>query len=84
MCYICSNGGVVEYAFEHFKTVGFVTGGDYASRKGCKAYQFSPDTWNETIRVVPKCKRSCYPDTERPMPATYTKVTVADLDHSAV
>ncbi|GAU96247.1 hypothetical protein RvY_07718 [Ramazzottius varieornatus] len=65
------NGGVVEYAFEHFKTFGFVTGGDYASRKGCKAYQFSPDTWNETIRVVPKCKRSCYPG--------YRKTYASDL-----
>ena len=56
-----SNGGVVEYAFEHFRTVGMVTGGGYASRKGCKAYTFSPDTWNQTIRVIPKCERFCYP-----------------------
>ncbi|OQV21450.1 Cathepsin B [Hypsibius exemplaris] len=61
-CTTCGgcHGGIVEYAFGHFVSVGIVTGGDYMTRKGCQSYSVAPETWDRTINATPGCSKHCF------------------------
>ncbi|XP_044268997.1 cathepsin B-like [Tribolium madens] len=69
-CIICGygcNGGIPAMAWLHWSIGGIVTGGNYGTTEGCKAYSFAPCEHHADgdlppcgpVQPTPACKKQC-------------------------
>ncbi|XP_075235755.1 cathepsin B-like cysteine proteinase 4 [Lycorma delicatula] len=68
------DGGYPEKAWNYFKKIGIVTGGDYDSAEGCQPYEIAPSdeevSENEENYYTPPCQKKC---TNKKYPVSFRK-----------
>jgi len=76
------NGGYPEAAWQHFKSVGLVTGGQYGTNEGCLPYQLPHCDHHITGGKYPACQGDApTPACKKECESSYNNTYTADKHH---